>query len=233
MKHGLAIMAATAIMLTAAPFVSAEAESGYPRESPYTGVELLNPDLYYTSVEEPALRPAKAFIRGLGSVVYNTVGSFVRGNENFPVVGSVEAFRGLRRGSIELVEGTYRSMAGSEPRRVRELGPVNEYIEDDLFLHHASDTVTAGVFYAVGFGRAADNATYWALGTQAAQQVTDLEPFHPERMEERRIEREREREMEEERARPAQARYLSDDMRASNRNRERDGNLLRTARQRD
>jgi len=94
--------------------------------------------------EEPALRPYKWVWHGLKSFVYQTKESFVRGNMNTPVVGSVETLRGVRRGSFEMVESTYRGgvFAPLPPRNThayRELGMFNTYAESDWLLRNTSD----------------------------------------------------------------------------------------------
>ncbi len=118
------------------------AGSSYAIEPAYTG-QLGNP-------EEPALRPYKWFWRGAKALVYQTGTEFKEGNRDFPIVGTAYAFRGLRRGLVEWERSLWRGMAGSNNRTVhyKDVGPVNEYIEEDFLLRNAADLATA--IYAGG-----------------------------------------------------------------------------------
>jgi len=93
--------------------------------------------------EEPALRPYKWMWHGVKSLVYQTGNSFVRGNMHFPVLGTAETGRGLRRGSFEMVESTYRGSVFAIPPQekgaYKELGSMNQYIEEDLLLRNSTD----------------------------------------------------------------------------------------------
>lgn len=95
------------------------------------------------NAEEPALRPYKWMLHGVKSLFYQTGNSFVRGNMHFPILGTAETGRGLRRGAFEVVESTYRGSVFAIPPRgkgsYKELGSMNEYIEDDLLLRNTTD----------------------------------------------------------------------------------------------
>ena len=105
----------------------------------------------WEKVEEPAMRPYKCLWSGVKSVVYNTTKSFAQGNEKLPVLGSVEAFRGFRRGSVDLISGTYMGMAGSKPRPYNKLSRPNRIIEDDPLLRNVADTTPPVLLTPMGF----------------------------------------------------------------------------------
>lgn len=121
----------------------------------------------WEKVEEPALRPYKSLWRGFKSVVYNTVKSFEQGNEKLPVLGSVEAFRGARRGALELTFGTYMGMAGSKPKDYRSLGKTNQIIEADPLLRNVVDA-------------APPLLTHYPVHIIVAQKAVDHSPVAPE-----------------------------------------------------
>ncbi|MBI5096027.1 MAG: hypothetical protein HZB26_26775 [Candidatus Hydrogenedentes bacterium] len=122
----------------------------------------------WEKVEEPALRPYKCLWSGMKSVVYNTTKSFAQGNEKLPILGSIEAFRGLRRGSVDLVSGTYMGMAGSKPRPYNELGRPNRIIEDDPLLRNVADTAPSALL------------TPYPVPLFVAQKGVDRSPVAPE-----------------------------------------------------
>lgn len=163
-----------------------------------------NPDLYYRRVEEPALRPFRAFFRGIGAVFYQSAQALREGNEKFPGLGTVEVFRGLRKGGVELVQGTYMGMAGTEPWGYDEVGAANDMIDENLLLAYTLDTATAwGLFTAFDVHtRTANQTTALILG---GQMVTDTAYFHPEAVEMREFRREQE---EQARGAAARERYL-------------------------
>lgn len=165
-----------------------------------------NPELYYRRVEEPALRPFRAFFRGIGAVFYQSVQALKEGNEKFPGLGTVEVFRGLRTGAVELVHGTYMGMAGTKHWGYDELGDANRMINDNLLLAHMMDTATAwGLFTAFNADPATVNQTTGLIF--AGQMVTDTGYFHPEAVEMREFRREQE-EQEQARGAAARERYL-------------------------
>jgi len=95
------------------------------------------------NAEEPALRPYKWMWHGVKSLFYQTGNSFVRGNMHFPVLGTAETGRGLRRGTVEVVESTYRgavfAIPPQEEKAYKTLGTTNEFIEEDLLLRNVTD----------------------------------------------------------------------------------------------
>jgi len=167
-----------------------------------------NPDLYYRRVEEPALRPFRAFFRGIGAVFYQSVQALREGNEKFPGLGTVEVFRGLRKGGVELVHGTYMGMAGSKHWGYDEVGAANEMIDENLLLARLMDTATAwGLFTAFDVHtRTANQTTALIFG---GQMVTDTGYFHPDEVEMREFRRKQEQqEQEQARGAAARERYL-------------------------
>ena len=165
-----------------------------------------NPDLYYRRVEEPALRPYRAFFRGIGAVFYQSVQALKEGNEKFPGLGTVEVFRGLRKGGVELVHGTYMGMAGTEHWGYDEVGGANRMIDDNLLLAYTLDTATAwGLFTAFDVHTRTANQTTGLI--LAGQLVTDTGYFHPDAVEMREFRREQE-EQEQARGAAARERYL-------------------------
>lgn len=100
--------------------------------------------------EEPALRPYKWMLVGLRSFAWQTQDSFVRGNMNTPVLGSVEVFRGIRRGTFALGENTvngllYRPVPPKGYYKVA--GDANAYIERDLLLRNAADFASIAIVW--------------------------------------------------------------------------------------
>ena len=95
--------------------------------------------------EEPAMRPYKWAWRGLKALVWQTGKAFKDGNEAFPIVGSVYAFRGMRVGIVELERSYWRGMCGANNRSVtyKETGKANDVIENDVLLRNVADGATA------------------------------------------------------------------------------------------
>ena len=100
--------------------------------------------------EEPALRPIKGLIRGLKALVIQPVKALIDGNLKTPIIGSVEVFRGVRRGAVELHESVFMGMAGSLPKEPGELGAANKFIDNDALLKTVSDTATSAAIMAPG-----------------------------------------------------------------------------------
>jgi hypothetical protein len=124
--------------------------------------------------EEPALRPYKWMYRGLQALSYHTVGSFVEGNVQYPVVGTVYVFRGLRIGSVELARSAFVGMIGANPKahpnnHCSEVGLANQLIEEDLLLRTVLDGAWATVI----------SPCAWPI-TVAAQQALYCVPPVPE-----------------------------------------------------
>lgn len=97
------------------------------------------------NLEEPALRPVVWLLRGTTALVHHTATSFVKGNMEFPIVGSVYTFRGLRRGVVEWEASLWRGMMGSNPKNLAydELSNANQVIEGDLLLRNVADALVA------------------------------------------------------------------------------------------
>ncbi len=135
MKIGV-VLAATSVIAAGAAFAVDPAYNG-PMGNP----------------EEPALRPVKNVWQGIKSLVYRPVRSFGKGNLKTPVLGSAEAFRGLRRGLVGCGELTVEGVLCSVPPRddeYKELGKVNNILEEDIMLRNAADfVVSMGVFWPV------------------------------------------------------------------------------------
>jgi hypothetical protein len=93
--------------------------------------------------EEPATRPYKAMYRGLKSFFIQPVRAFNRGNDKVKYVGSLEAIRGVRQGTVELLESTYTGMAGKLQPEPYQLQAVNTYMDDDRRLAALADGLTA------------------------------------------------------------------------------------------
>ena len=88
----------------------------------------------FGNAEEPALRPYKWMWRGVKALFYQTGHGFVHGNMRTPVLGTAETFRGLRKGTFELSESTYRglSFAPVPPKGdYKKLSSFNEMIDGD------------------------------------------------------------------------------------------------------
>lgn len=153
------------ILLTAAAVVFG-AVSALAIEPQYVG-PLGNP-------ETPALRPYKAMWRGMKAFVHQTKRGFVEGNQRFPVVGSVEVLRGMRRGAIELGISTYTGMAGSRQPDYRAVSEFNVYIDEEPFLCRFTTGLT-GISTAATFGAAAEEAVTTGLAAVLLQEATDRE----------------------------------------------------------
>ena len=169
--------------------------------------------------EEPALRPYKALWRGVKAVVHHSKESFIEGNTTVPILGTVEVFRGVRRGGIELVTGTYQGMAGTPPRPVEAVGKTNQIIDADPALKLLTDV-------AVPMGLAATvttthTALEFGVGAAVAQKVVDSDPLADRFMEDD--------ERADDRVADAQKRYVGE--RAEiNKKKNGTGNLLELAR---
>lgn len=102
------------------------------------------------NVEEPALRPYKWLYRGVKSLVYHTGDQLIDGNMRTPVAGSVQGFRGLRRGTVELGESLYRGGVFAPvppPNDYKKLGRANSIIERDILLRNSSDLLFSWYFF--------------------------------------------------------------------------------------
>lgn len=135
----------------------------------------MGPD--WVQIEEPALRPFKGFWEGTKALGFQSRAALVEGNTKFPLIGSVEVLRGVRRGGIEMFSRTYMSMAGSHPRSYDRVGATNLFIEGDPVLRHAADAATYAGVYSVTGGSSIGGPV---LGTMAVQKVVDQAPVNPE-----------------------------------------------------
>ncbi len=136
----------------------------------------------WEKIEEPALRPYKALLRGVGAFGYQSLRGFVEGNEKFPVLGSVEVFRGMRRGTIEFVSCTTMGLAGASSLSYRTLGKANRTIEDDPGLNFMAD-VTASAIPGLAGAAGAEGLAAGAASFYAAQKAVDHSPVDPNRAE--------------------------------------------------
>lgn len=132
--------------------------------------------------EEPALRPYKGLWRGLKAFTYNVVKSVNEGNHKFPGLGVVEAGRGVRYGTIELLSSTYMGMAGSRPKPVTYYSRPNEIIDNDWLLRNAADLGGGAIFWAHGASAAENFGGAAAVFT--LQKVVDHSPVLSEREQE-------------------------------------------------
>ncbi|MCP4639471.1 MAG: hypothetical protein GY851_03520 [bacterium] len=116
------------------------ATASFAIEPAYTG-KLGNP-------EEPATRPYKAMWRGMKAMHYHTVKSFEEGNKKVPGWGSVEMFRGMRRGAVEFADSTYRGMAGEQAPPVKQECKVNKALDRDPVTRGISDGIHTSLVFA-------------------------------------------------------------------------------------
>lgn len=173
----------------------------------------------WEKVEEPALRPYKALFRGFRALGHHTVQSLADGNEKVPILGSIEVFRGVRRGAVEIVSGTYMGMAGSKPKEHTAWSKPNIIIESDPLLSATADFATP-----VAIGNAASGAeTAFAFGAGvfAGQKVLDSDPLADRKLEDE--------DRAEDRVADAQKRFIGDRA-ETNKKENGTGNLLKLAR---
>ena len=100
--------------------------------------------------EEPAVRPYKWAIQGIGALFFQTFKGLRDGNMNTPVLGSVEAGRGVGIGTIELGNQVWKGMlfAPMEDKEYKRTHEWNEVMEKDDLTREVRDFVfTAGVGY--------------------------------------------------------------------------------------
>jgi hypothetical protein len=106
----------------------------------------------YGNPEEPALRPYKWMWRGVKALFYQTGTHFRDGNLHTPVVGSTHALRGLRKGTFEILESTYKGMlyAPVPPRGdFKQLRAANTHIDQSNGLYHLVDFGFSWFLYPV------------------------------------------------------------------------------------
>ena len=104
--------------------------------------------------EEPALRPYKWMAQGLLSLVYHTGERIGHGNMKTPVIGTVEGFRGLRRGSLKMAESTWHGMLGAPlppkgSKDYKELGLLNRRLESEKVAKNAGDFAFSWWYFPV------------------------------------------------------------------------------------
>ncbi len=102
--------------------------------------------------EEPALRPYKWMWHGLKSLAYQTGKGFQDGNMNFPVIGTVEIGRGLRRGTVEFAESTWKGALFAVPPNgtgedFKDLGRWNEKLQNEPLARNVSDALFTWYYF--------------------------------------------------------------------------------------
>lgn len=132
----------------------------------------------WPKVEEKALRPYKGLYRGIQAFARHTIKSLAEGNEKLPVFGSVEIFRGVRRGTVELASSTYMGMMGARPKPYDYYSKPNVIIDSDPLLYHAADFATPLAIGTLASGVRTGLQT--AVVVKAGQQITDSKPFIPD-----------------------------------------------------
>jgi hypothetical protein len=137
-------------------------------------------DRDWEKIEEPALRPVKAVGRGFAAFWYQTVQALAAGNERFPILGSVEIFRGFRHGLVEFTEHTATGMAHSQPRDWKQTGTVNTVINEDILLRNAADFAT-NVAIARVPGNSMENSLLFGSSIWTAQKVLEQSPDNPDK----------------------------------------------------
>jgi hypothetical protein len=128
--------------------------------------------------EEPAMRPYKWLFRGVLNLIVQPVKAFADGNMKTPVLGSVETFRGIRRGAVEMNESILRGLVFAPPpprEDLTQIGYINTWIEDDPFFGYIADFFTTAT--VVGGGEIARESVNVAAGVTAGQVVVDLVPM--------------------------------------------------------
>jgi len=100
--------------------------------------------------EEPALRPYKWLWRGAKALSFQTGSSLKHGNIAFPVLGTVEGFRGVRRGTLELGESAYKGCVFApvpEKGHYKKRGKANHVIEKHRLARHSADFLFSWYFF--------------------------------------------------------------------------------------
>lgn len=127
--------------------------------------------------EEPALRPYKWILRGLKACVFQTVSAVERGNQKTPAVGTLEGFRGVRRGTVEVAQSYFKgAMLFSPPPKAgdyKKLSSANEFIDNDLFFRNVCDYIVASQFLVWADAR---DAWKWGLLLWGLQKELDHYP---------------------------------------------------------
>ena len=101
--------------------------------------------------EEPALRPYKWMYRGMKALVYQAGTALKQGNLETPVFGTVNLGRGVRRGTMELAESTYKGALGTplpeKKNDYKDTREVNRVVEDEWLLRNASDAAFTWMYF--------------------------------------------------------------------------------------
>ena len=124
------------------------AGGAYAVEPAYTGP--------YGNVEEPALRPYKWAVEGVKGLFWHSGKSVQEGNLKFPVLGTVELGRGIRKGSVEMGESLYRgaifSALPEKKHEYRNLHAANERIEESRAAREIGEAIpTVMLFTLFGY----------------------------------------------------------------------------------
>jgi hypothetical protein len=106
----------------------------------------------YGNPEEPALRPYKWMLRGFKAFWYQTGTQFRDGNLHTPVIGSTHALRGVRQGTFEMLESTFKGavFAPVPPKGdFRKLRTLNSRANESEGLDEISDLAFSWFLYPV------------------------------------------------------------------------------------
>lgn len=129
-------------ILIALGLLCATAATATAVEPAYTG--------QFGNAEEPALRPYKWVWHGTKAFFHHVGDAFVRGNMNRPILGSPEALRGVRKGSVDVGESTFRGLVFApvpEKDAYKDLGQVNQILDDDMLLRNSSDFAFSWTYF--------------------------------------------------------------------------------------
>jgi hypothetical protein len=221
MKHSSVITTAALVLLFAAPaFAEATDKEDVKAE---IQIKRIGVEQDWPKKEEPALRPYKNIAHGIYSLLWHTVHGLADGNEKFPGFGSVEVFRGARRGSVELVNRTVMGAAFSKPRDHTYYSKPNRVIDSDPLLYHAADFASPAIIGTAVAG--AETGVLFGAIVKRQQMITDTTPF---------VKEEKAAEVqtifEPDRVSKAQERYVGKRAKINKKN-DGTGNLLKLARQ--
>lgn len=100
--------------------------------------------------EEPAMRPYKWALSGIGALFYQTGKHFRDGNMGTPVLGTVNTFRGAGVGAIELGESVYNGMVFKplvDHEEFKKLHRANTAIDKDLLARNVRDGLSTGLVW--------------------------------------------------------------------------------------
>lgn len=106
----------------------------------------------YGNPEEPALRPYKWMLRGFRAFWYQTGTHFRDGNLHTPVIGSTHALRGVRMGTFEMLQSTFKGavFAPVPPRGdYKKLHSLNTRVNESEGLDEISDLAFSWFLYPV------------------------------------------------------------------------------------